>query len=102
MELKLMRFFVSGRVQGVAFRYYTLREAEKLGLRGWVKNLADGRVELLVLGHTNEVKQLFNWAHHGPPSASVEQVEISREDWISLPGDKNKVENVPSTFEIEY
>lgn len=102
MEMKLMRIFVSGRVQGVAFRHYTVREAERLGLRGWVKNLADGRVEILALGNPNEVKQLFNWAHQGPRSALVEQVEISREEWISLPGDKNKLDNIPSTFEIKY
>jgi len=71
------RFVVSGRVQGVGFRYFAVREAEALGLAGWVRNLADGRVEVLVSGETAAVDVMGGRLWEGPPHAKVAGVEVS-------------------------
>ena len=71
---------ISGRVQGVFFRAHMKEEAEKLGVTGWVKNLPDGRVEAIIEGEEEKVKQLIEWAHHGPPAAKVEKVEVEWEE----------------------
>ena len=68
------RFHVSGRVQGVAFRAYTLERALALGLRGYARNLADGRVEVLACGSAGAVKDLGEWLYEGSPSSRVERV----------------------------
>lgn len=68
------RFFVSGRVQGVAFRAHTRTQALALGVRGHARNLADGRVEVLAVGDAEAVERLAEWLLHGPPSARVEAV----------------------------
>lgn len=65
-----------GRVQGVSFRYYTLREAERLGVSGWVRNLWDGRVEALFEGDEQAVKAAVEWCRHGPSSANVEDLDL--------------------------
>ena len=67
------RFFVSGKVQGVFFRASTVREAERLELRGWARNLPDGRVEVLALGDPVRVAQLAQWLGRGPPRARVDR-----------------------------
>ncbi|MDH3260709.1 MAG: acylphosphatase [Acidimicrobiia bacterium] len=67
---------VTGRVQGVGFRYATLREAQQRGLTGWVRNLSDGRVEVLALGPSVAVNDLVAWLAEGPRLASVTNVEV--------------------------
>ncbi|MBR9859096.1 MAG: acylphosphatase [Gammaproteobacteria bacterium] len=62
---------VSGTVQGVSFRFYTQCEAEKLGVRGYARNLPDGRVEVLAEGEAAKVRQLVNWLRQGPDTAVV-------------------------------
>ncbi|MEE8121743.1 MAG: acylphosphatase, partial [Anaerolineales bacterium] len=52
---------LKGRVQGVSFRYYTMQEARSFGLTGWVRNLWDGRVEVLLDGDEDAVKQMVEW-----------------------------------------
>ena len=69
--------FISGRVQGVSFRWHTQRKAQSLGLTGWVRNLWDGRVEALFEGDTAAVREAVAWCHRGDPPASVDQVEVS-------------------------
>ncbi len=69
------RFLVSGRVQGVFFRASTREQALKLGLRGYAKNLPDGRVEVLAEGSATALDALERWLHVGPPMARVESVE---------------------------
>lgn len=69
--------FVSGKVQGVWFRANTKQEAEKLGLRGWVRNLDDGRVEVMISGPRNKVEQLRAWLHKGPAHADVTDVCVN-------------------------
>jgi acylphosphatase len=66
---------VSGRVQGVSFRDATRREAEALGVRGWVRNLEDGRVEARLQGAASRVEALLAWCRQGPDLALVTQVE---------------------------
>lgn len=69
------RFFVSGRVQGVAFRAHARAEALRLGLRGYARNLADGRVEVVACGEAVHIDTLAAWLSEGPPLARVEAVE---------------------------
>ena len=71
--------FVSGRVQGVSFRWYTQRQAQELALTGWVRNLWDGRVEAIFEGDEKAVKNAVAWCHQGPPSARVDDIEIKYE-----------------------
>lgn len=68
---------VSGRVQGVCFRYYTRGKALELGLRGWVRNLADGRVELAATGDTSAMTAFRKWLWQGSPMSSVTEVETT-------------------------
>ena len=74
--LRRARIFVSGRVQGVWYRASALEKARELEIRGWVRNLPDGRVELMVEASPSRVEALVRWCHIGPPGAWVEQVEI--------------------------
>ncbi|MBL8197737.1 MAG: acylphosphatase [Chromatiales bacterium] len=80
MQTVCRRFMVSGKVQGVFFRASTARVAEQLQLRGWAKNLPDGRVEVLALGDLSAVGQLGQWLQQGPPRARVDAVETSELD----------------------
>lgn len=76
---------ISGRVQGVAFRIATVEEAQRLGgVRGWVRNLRDGRVEALAEGERPKVEALVAWCHHGPPPARVMDVQVT---WEPAKGD---------------
>ena len=70
------RLIVRGVVQGVGFRVYAHREAARLGLRGYVRNLPDGEVEIVAEGPAEAVERLTAWARHGPPAASVEDVIV--------------------------
>lgn len=72
--------FVSGRVQGVNFRAATRDQARQAGLRGWVRNLDDGRVEAVFEGSRAAVHRLISWCHTGPISAHVEHVQFTWED----------------------
>jgi len=69
------RFVVSGKVQGVFFRASTRDRAQALGLRGFAKNLADGRVEVLVAGDDAAIDELAAWLREGPPQARVDDLE---------------------------
>jgi acylphosphatase len=69
--------FISGRVQGVNFRYYTQRKAQQWRLTGWVRNLWDGRVEAVFEGSEEAVHKAVSWCHVGPPLAEVDAVDVS-------------------------
>jgi acylphosphatase len=75
---------VRGRVQGVFFRASAQREAARLGLVGWVRNLADGSVEILAEGERAPLERLIAWAQHGPEDARVDAVETC---WGAPQGD---------------
>jgi acylphosphatase len=72
------RFFVRGKVQGVWFRASTREQSRALGLRGYARNLDDGRVEVLAAGDDAAIDALADWLRHGPPDARVEAVERER------------------------
>ncbi|MCD6457954.1 MAG: acylphosphatase [Thermofilum sp. ex4484_82] len=72
--------FVSGIVQGVFFRANTRRVAKQLGLKGFVRNLRDGRVEAVFEGEEEAVKKAIDWCRKGPPLARVDKVEVLWED----------------------
>ena len=71
------RVFLSGKVQGVSFRFYAHEKATLLKLHGWIRKLDDGRVEILAAGPEDAVEQMISWAHKGPSTAEVEAIEIS-------------------------
>jgi acylphosphatase len=73
--------FVSGRVQGVNFRYYTQRKAQELGLTGWVRNLWDGRVEAVFEGEKENVEKVIDFCKRGPPGAYVSDLDVKWENW---------------------
>jgi acylphosphatase len=68
---------IEGRVQGVGFRYATCAQAEKLGLKGWVRNLPDSRVEALFEGDIADLETMLAWCQKGPALARVKNVEVS-------------------------
>lgn len=70
-----MRYVVSGRVQGVGFRWFVLREATLLGLAGYVRNLGDGTVEVVALGSLPALASLEEALGRGPPAARVHGVD---------------------------
>ncbi|MEM4288843.1 MAG: acylphosphatase [Nitrososphaerota archaeon] len=74
--------FVSGLVQGVFYRQNAKRVADSLGLRGWIRNLRDGRVEAVIEGPEERVREMVEWMKKGPPMARVERVEVVREKYV--------------------
>ena len=74
--MKRVHAVVLGRVQGVFFRASVVERARELGLRGWVRNRADGAVELVAEGDEAKVANLVAWCHEGPPAARVERVDV--------------------------
>ena len=73
--MRTYHYTISGRVQGVAFRHYTVREAEKWGISGMVRNMADGNVEVFAQGDEAAISHFEQFLHIGPRSARVEKVE---------------------------
>jgi len=73
-----MRFLVRGRVQGVGFRWWVWRQATRLGLRGFARNLRDGSVEVIAEGSDSSLADLERLLAQGPPAAQVESVEKSQ------------------------
>ena len=83
-----IRALISGRVQGVCFRAATAERARELGVQGWVRNLADGRVEVLAAASDDTALATFReWLHEGPPAARVEQVRFEAAADERLPDD---------------
>ncbi len=81
-----LRLIVSGKVQGVGFRAFVAREAGKLGLRGYVRNLADGRVEAEFEGQAASVEAMLFVCRRGPSYARVDSVETVEASGQTLPG----------------
>jgi len=77
---------IHGRVQGVYYRQSMIEAAERLGLRGWVRNRQDGSVEALALGPADAVQALMDWARRGPPAAQVLRVDVQEADAALLAG----------------
>lgn len=83
-----MRFYISGKVQGVWFRASTKEQAVRLQLTGWARNLPDGRVEVMVAGEVEQVAKLHEWLKHGPPLADVTDVLFEEMPWEAFEGFK--------------
>jgi acylphosphatase len=84
----ILRFLVSGVVQGVGFRYFVLRRATSLGLAGWTRNLPDGRVEVVAKGESGDLAALEEALRQGPRHsrvADVEKTQISDEVDLAIP-----------------
>ncbi len=73
--LRRVKLLVSGRVQGVYFRMFTQKKAKQLGINGYVRNLEDGRVEIVAEAEADLLDKMIAWAHKGPITARVDQVE---------------------------
>jgi acylphosphatase len=71
--------WISGKVQGVGYRLSAQSEAVRLGVKGWVKNLPDGRVEAVLEGEKAAVEQMIQWCHSGPTAAVVKDVNVEHE-----------------------
>ena len=74
--MKTVRIIVTGRVQGVGFRYFTVRCANDLGLCGWVRNLPDGSVETAIQGQDEKIEEMIGLLKQGPGAANVSGLEI--------------------------
>ncbi len=74
-EVKAIRCQISGRVQGVGFRYTARERATDLGLTGWVRNISGGRVEVFAQGSEPIVQVFLTWLQDGPTAARVERVD---------------------------
>ena len=85
-----IRLLVSGRVQGVGFRYAAREAASACGVAGWARNLPDGSVEIVAQGSPDAMDRMTAWARRGPPGARVDRVEEER---VSVAAE-------PSGFEI--
>lgn len=79
------RYLVSGRVQGVFYRASAQRYAQSMGLSGWVRNLRDGRVELLACGEASVLAELEKWLEIGPEYAKVTNIEVIMENPSIIP-----------------
>lgn len=71
---------ISGRVQGVFFRAEAQREAEKLGITGWVRNTDDGSVEILAEGEKAILESFLGWCKKGPERAEIRNIEVKQKD----------------------
>ncbi len=90
--MKRAHIWVSGRVQGVWFRATAREIANRLGLKGWVRNLPDGRVEIVAEGDESALDEFIKWCWEGPPLARVEDVEV---EWERPTGEFR-------SFEVRY
>ncbi len=68
--------FISGKVQGVGYRHFTMKQASHLNINGWVRNLPDGRVEAVFEGDREIVEKMIHWCYEGSPSAVVRDVTV--------------------------
>lgn len=78
--MQARRFWISGRVQGVGFRYFAERAAREIGVTGWARNLADGRVEVYSNGSVAQLDQFEARLRKGPPYADVRGFEVQSAD----------------------
>ena len=82
MVIKRIHIFVTGRVQGVFFRQSTRVMAIKNNVNGWVRNLDDGRVEIVAEGEESNINALADWCKTGPANSRVDDIQISNENYL--------------------
>ena len=95
LQLRTLQLRIFGRVQGVGFREAMCREADRLGVAGWVRNRRDGSVEAFVQAEGAAVETLVDWARRGPPAARVERVDSGAPP-AELAGDYARFERWPT------
>ncbi len=78
VDLETNMVNITGKVQGVWFRFSTVRRAHELGVRGWVRNQDDGSVQALLQGTADQIDQMLSWLQYGPPLARVDDVQVER------------------------
>ena len=76
-----VHIFVTGKVQGVYYRQNTAQKAQELGIRGWVRNLSDGRVESVMEGEEVNIGKILDWCKQGPADANVTEVQVINEEY---------------------
>ncbi|NOR77919.1 MAG: acylphosphatase [Methanophagales archaeon] len=85
MESKVRaHVFVKGKVQGVLFRYTTRDEANIRGVKGWVRNMSDGRLEAVFEGDKEKVDEMVEYCHYGPPAAKVSSVKVIKGEYTGV------------------
>ena len=77
--MKKLHLYISGRVQGVGFRFSTYLRAKRNGLKGYVRNLSDGRVEAVLEGKNKKIEELLKWIKKGPIFSRVDSVDVKEE-----------------------
>lgn len=82
--METFHLLISGKVQGVFFRETSRRLAEKLDIKGWIKNTLDGKVEALVTGDTRDLNDFVNFCKTGPESAIVDEIKVSKHEIINF------------------
>lgn len=76
-----IRLFISGKVQGVNFRYHARQKALELSVAGWVRNTGDGEVEIVAEGGEMKVREFVEWCKKGPARARVQEVRVQEEKY---------------------
>lgn len=76
-----VHLYITGTVQGVFYRQNTKNKAIHLNIKGWVRNLDDGRVEIIAEGEKEKINELIDWTHKGPEHAEVKNVNIEFEEY---------------------
>ena len=82
--METVHLLISGKVQGVFFREASRRLAEKLNIKGWIKNTTDGKVEVLITGAEKDLDIFVNFCKTGPERAEVEDIHVSRKPKIDF------------------
>lgn len=79
------RVMVSGKVQGVCFRFYTSKEAGKQALTGYAKNLANGDVEVALFGDREKIVNMLKWLKKGPKTSRVDEISVTEIPYVYTP-----------------
>ena len=79
-QITSLQVLISGKVQGVGYRYSTREKAIALNIVGWVRNLPNGQVEALIIGKSTQIEQMLTWFQSGPPAAKVSSIETEETD----------------------
>jgi acylphosphatase len=82
--METFHLLISGKVQGVFFRETSRRLAEKLNIKGWIRNTPDGKVEALITGDEKALNEFMNFCKKGPDSALVDEVKVSKREIINF------------------
>ena len=78
MNTERVEIIVNGKVQGVFFRASTVGKAEELNIKGWVRNLNDGSVEITAEGRSEDISEFIKWCEKGPANANVTEINVER------------------------